>query len=209
MEIIDALNWRYATKRFDHQFILDANQVQILKRAFNLTPTSYGLQPLKLIVISDKTLQEKLFEASYRQEQVKTASHVLVICVEKPIDRNFIINYFDLVKEIRETPDDVLQPYKDFLINDFSKKTEKELREWAIRQAYLALGNLLTTCALERIDACPMEGFDPAKYTEILNLNPQILEPVLVLPIGKRDADDKFSSFKKVRRPLNDIILDK
>jgi nitroreductase len=208
MDILEALNWRYATKSFDNQLILSEEQIHLLKEAFNLTPTSYGLQPLKLMVISDKKLQEKLFEVSYRQEQVKTASHVFVICIEKPIDRDFIVKHFDLIKQIRETPDEVLQPYRDFLINDFSKKTNEDLRQWAMKQAYLALGNMLTTCALTKIDACPMEGFQPDKYAEILNLETDTLEPVLVLPVGQRDKSDKFASFKKVRRPLNEVILE-
>jgi len=208
MDILEALNWRYATKSFDSNFSLSEEKVHLLKRIFNLTPTSYGLQPLKLIVLSDKKLKEKLFEASYRQEQVKTASHVFVLCIEKNLDRNFIVNHFDLIKKIRETPDEVLQPYRDFLIGDFKKKTDEELRQWSIKQAYLALGNMLTTCAIEQIDACPMEGFQPDKYAEILQLNKNELEPVLVLPVGKRNDRDKFASFKKVRRPLEEVIIE-
>ena len=208
MEILEALKWRYATKSFDDDHILSEDQINILKEAFNLTPTSYGLQPLKLLVISDKILQKKLFEVSYKQEQVKTASHIFVICIEKPIDKNFIVKHFDLVKDIRETPDEVLQPYRDFLISDFSKKTDEDLRQWAIKQAYLALGNMHTSCALSRIDACPMEGFQPEAYAEILNMNTAFLEPVLVLPVGKRNESDKFASFKKVRRPLKEVILE-
>lgn len=207
MEILEALNWRYATKSFDNQAILSEEQILLLKKAFNLTPTSYGLQPLKLMVISDKNLQEKLYEASYRQSQVKTASHVFVICIEKPIDKDFILKHFDLVKEIRETPDEILQPYRDFLVEDFSKKTDAELRHWAVNQAYLALGNMLTTCALKQIDACPMEGFEPQKYAEILNIDQNKLEPVLVLPVGLRDDADKFATFKKVRRPLDEVVM--
>lgn len=208
MEILEALNWRYATKTFDDNFMLTHSQIDLLKKAFNLTPTSYGLQPLKLIVISDKTLQEKLCEASFNQPQVKTASHLFIICVERPIDANFIENHFELVKKVRKTPDEVLQPFRDFLINDFSKKSEQQLDKWASNQAYLALGNMLTTCALEQIDACPMEGFLPQKYAEILNLDTDILEPVLVLPVGKRDASDKFADFKKVRKPLDQVVVD-
>jgi nitroreductase len=208
MEILEALNWRYATKSFDSEYLISDQKVELLKNAFNLTPTSYGLQPLKLIVLSNKELQQQLYEASYNQEQVKTASHVFVICIEKPIDKDFIVKHFDLIKEIRETPEEVLQPYRDFLISDFAKKTDEDLRQWAIKQAYLALGNLLTTCALTRIDACPMEGFQPAKYAEILKIDKNKLEPVLVLPVGKRDVSDKFATFRKVRKPLNEVILE-
>ncbi len=208
MELLEALRWRYATKTFDDEVVLSDKQIDLLKQAFNLTPTSYGLQPLKLIVISDKVLQKKLCEASFNQPQVKTASHLFVICIEKPIDTTFIKKHFELVKSVRQTPDEVLKPFRDFLIDDFSKKNKQELDQWATNQAYLALGNMLTTCALQQIDACPMEGFLPQQYTEILNLDTETLEPVLVLPVGQRDISDKFASFKKVRKPLDEVVVE-
>ena len=208
MGTINALNWRYATKSFDPNSILDKDQIDLLKEAFNLTPTSYGLQPLKLIVISNKTLQEKLLPVSFNQKQVSTASHVFVICIEKNIDTSFIKNHFELVKEIRDTPDSVLEPFRSFLIKDFSKKNDEELKQWSKNQAYLALGNMLTVCAIEKIDACPMEGFLPLEYSKILNLEDSSIEPVLVLPVGKRNNEDMFSNLKKVRRPIEDVVID-
>jgi len=208
MDILKALNWRYATKSFDADKTIPETQIQSIKEAFNLTPMSYGLQPVKLLVISNKELQNKLLEASFNQKQVTTASHVLVICIEKEINQHFIENYFDLVKQIRDTPDDILKPYREFLINDFGKKDKGETKQWAINQAYLALGNILTVCAVEKIDACPMEGFLPHKYAEILNLDTDKIEPVLVMPIGYRAEDDQFSNFEKVRRPLDEMVID-
>ncbi len=208
MGTINALNWRYATKSFDPELILEDEKIDLLKQAFNLTPTSYGLQPLKLLVISNKSLQDKLLASSFNQKQVTTASHVFVLCIEKKIDTSFIKNHFELVKEIRETPDTVLEPFRNFLIKDFSKKNDEELKQWAKNQAYLALGNMLTVCAIEKIDACPMEGFLPNKYSEILNLDDSQIEPVLVLPVGIRHKNDMFSSMKKVRRPIEDVVID-
>lgn len=208
MKSIDVLKWRYATKKFDSSEYLSEDKINILKEAFNLTPTSYGLQPLRLLVIKDKILQEKLKVASYNQQQVHSASHVLVICIETNLNEQFIKNNFDLVKKIRNTPDEVLTPYQNFLIDDFSKRTSEQVEQWATNQAYLVLGNLLTICAYEEIDACPMEGFVSEQYTEILNLNQQNLRPVLVLPVGKRAKDDMFADFKKVRRPLEEMVID-
>lgn len=208
MEILKALNWRYATKSFNAEKYLSDDKIHGIKRAFNLTPTSYGLQPLKLIVISDKKIQEELYGASFNQKQVKTASHVFVLCVNKIIDQEFIEKHFELVKEIRKTPDEIIKPFRDFLIKDFSKKDNSELRDWAIRQAYLAIGNMLTVCAVEKIDACPMEGFDAEEYTSILNLDSSKIEPVLVMPVGYRAEDDEFSKFEKVRRPLEEVVID-
>lgn len=208
MKSIDVLNWRYATKKFDSSEYLSEEKINILKEAFNLTPTSYGLQPLRLLVVKDKNLQEKLKAASYNQQQVHSASHVLVICIETNLNEQFIKNNFDLVKKIRNTPDEVLTPYQNFLIDDFSKRTTEQVEQWATNQAYLVLGNLLTICAYEEIDACPMEGFVADKYAEILNLNEKNLKPVLVLPVGKRANDDMFAEFKKVRRPLEEMVID-
>lgn len=208
MTSIEALKWRYATKKFNNDKLVAPQQIDTIKEAFNLTPTSYGLQPIKMLVIQDKALQKKLQEVSYNQEQVSTCSHLLVFCIEKQIDKDFILNNFERIKEIRQTPDEVLAPYRDFLIKDFARKSEAEKEAWAKNQAYLALGNILTVCAYEQIDACPMEGFLQNKYDEILNLQQQMLTSCLVLPIGYRAEDDQFASFKKVRRPLEEVVVE-
>ena len=208
MSNIKALNWRYATKKFDDSRILSEEKITVLKHAFNLTATSYGLQPLKMLVISNKEKQRKLREFSMNQQQVDTASHVLVICIEKKVDEEFITNYFKMVKHVRKTPEEVLKPFQNFLLDDFRTKAETEIEAWARNQAYLALGTLLTVCATEEIDACPMEGFEPEKYDEYLGLEDKNLRSVLVLPVGYRSEDDLFSSMKKVRRPLEEVIID-
>lgn len=208
MESVKALKWRYATKKFDSEKLLPAEKVDILKKAFNLTATSYGLQPLKLLVIQNKELQNNLMGASYGQKQIGTASHVLVICIEKEIGKSFIENYFKYVKDIRNTPDDILHPFRESLIGDFEKKPLDEIRIWATHQAYLVLGTLLTVCAVEEIDSCPMEGFEPEKYDAILKLEKYNLRSVLVLPVGYRSQDDFFAELKKVRRPLEETIIE-
>lgn len=208
MESVKALKWRYATKKFDSEKLLSAEKIEILKRAFNLTATSYGLQPLKLLVIQNKELQQKLMAASYNQKQVGTASHVLVIGIEKEIGEPFIEKYFKYVKDIRNTPDHILHPFRDSLIGDFKKKPLEEIRTWATHQAYLVLGTLLTVCAVEEIDSCPMEGFEPEKYDEILGLDKHNLQSVLALPVGYRAEDDFFADLKKVRRPLEETIIE-
>lgn len=205
---IEALRWRYATKKFDSDKILPKEKVEVLKQAFNLTATSYGLQPIKMVVIHNKNLQEKLRNFSYNQEQVSSASHLLIICIEDKIDPEFIEKYFKRVKHIRETPDEVLDPFKEFLVEDFKNKPSDEIHHWSVNQAYLSLGTLLTVCATEGIDACPMEGFEPSKYDELLNLKEHNLKSVLVLPVGYRAKDDMFSEFKKVRRPLEEVIIE-
>ncbi len=208
MNTIESLQWRYAVKKFDKEKTLSATQIHTLKEAFNLTPTSYGLQPLKLIVIQNKTIQEELVLHSMNQPQVLEASHLLVICIPKTYETKEIENYFNLVKKVRQTPIEILNPFKEFLTAQIAQKTQEELALWNKNQAYIALGNLLTVCALEKIDACPMEGFNPEKYDEILKLKAQNLTSVLVLPVGFRAKDDYMKDLKKVRKNLEDIIVE-
>jgi nitroreductase len=205
---IEHLEWRYAVKKFDTKKILPTEKIQGLKQAFNLTATSYGLQPIKMLVIKNKELQGLLVDHSYGQQQVGEASHVLVICIEGKIDREYITKYFEQVKKIRGTNDNVLNPFKDSLVESFSKKEAKEVRRWATNQAYLALGNLLSFCGLEEIDSCPMEGFVPKEYDRLLKLDILGLNSVLVLPVGYRAEDDMFSEMKKVRKNIDDIIIE-
>ncbi len=207
-DTIKNLEWRYAVKKFDAKRTLSEKKIEGLKQAFNLTATSYGLQPITLIVLQNKALQEELVAHSYDQLQVAQASHVLVICIQKVISKGYITNYFNQVKKIRGTSDTILNPFRDAMVDDFSKKDIQEIRQWAKNQAYLALGNLLTICAMEKIDSCPMEGFDPAGYDQVLQLENKDLTSVLVLPVGYRANDDMFSEFKKVRKDLDDSVIE-
>ncbi len=204
---IKNLEWRYAVKKFDSEKILSNDKIERLKKAFNLTATSYGLQPIRMVVVQNKELQEKLVASSYGQQQVSQASHVLIICIERVVDKEFIVKYFDRVKNIRNTSESIITPFEDALVSSFSKKDIKEVKDWATNQAYLALGNLLTVCAFEEIDSCPMEGFSPEAYDELLELDQYGLSSALVLPVGYRAQDDMFADMKKVRRPLKDSII--
>ena len=206
--ILEDLSWRYATKKFDASKVIPEDKILILKEAFNQTATSFGLQPVRLIVVKDDSLKDQLVAHSMNQQQVGDASHVLVFCIEKNINTNYINKYFDRIKAIRSTPEEILEPYHKYLIDHFNGITEEEIDIWATKQAYLAMGNLLTVCAVEKIDACPMEGFSPSGYDSLLSLNDKDLQAVLVMPVGYRAADDMFSSLKKVRKPLEEIIID-
>ncbi|MDX1365295.1 MAG: NAD(P)H-dependent oxidoreductase [Arenibacter latericius] len=207
MDTIKKLEWRYAVKKFDSNQLLSAEKVEILENAFNLTATSFGLQPIKLVIVQNKELQNKLVDHSYGQQQVGQASHLFIICIEKKIDKEFIHNYFNRVKQIRNTADEILEPFQGALVDEFSKKEREEVRVWATNQAYLALGTLLTVCAMEGIDSCPMEGFDPSAYDKLLGLEKDKLTSVLILPVGYRAKDDMFATFKKVRKNLKDSII--
>lgn len=207
-ESIKNLSWRYATKKFDPAKKLSQEKIQTLKDAFNLTATSYGLQPIRLLVIENQEIKNDLVEFSMHQQQVKDASHLLVFCVVTDMDAEYITNYFELVEQKRGTSKTILSPFRDILIEEFKQKKHVEIFNWAKNQAYLAMGNLLTVCALEKIDSCPIEGFEPIKYDEYLNLNEKGLKSVLVLPVGYRAEDDFFADFKKVRQGVENVVID-
>ena len=208
MNVIDSLKWRYAVKKFDKEKQLSKTQISTLKEAFNLTATSYGLQPLQLLIIKNKDIQKELVLHSWNQPQVYEASHVLVLCVPKNYTSKEVTKYFTLVKEIRQTKDTILDPFKKFLTAEINKKSQEELFLWNKNQAYIALGNLLTVCALEKIDSCPMEGFVATEYDRVLNLTTLNLTSVLVLPVGFRANNDYMKDLKKVRKNSQDTVIE-
>jgi nitroreductase len=208
MNIINSLEWRYATKKFDPSKKLTIQQIETLKNAFNLTATSFGLQPIKMIVIENKKLQEEFVKYCYYQRQVADASHLLVLCIENDTTSEAINAYFDLENEIRGTSEEVISKFRNQLVEMYKSKTLEEKQLSATYQTYIALGNLMTVCAVEKIDNCPMEGFVPEKIDELLNLQLQNLKSILLLPVGFRAEDDFMSTMKKVRKSLKETVLE-
>jgi nitroreductase len=208
MNSIENLKWRYAVKKFDQNKALTEAQINILKEAFNLTATSYGLQPVKLVVIKNKEIQQSLLAHSWNQQQVADASHLLVLCIQNELTSKDIESYFNLVKSTRNTSDEIINPFKNFLKDTINAKSKEEVSSWAKNQAYIALGNLMTVAANEKIDSCPMEGFNPEKYDEILDLKKYNLKSVLVLPVGFRAEDDYMKDLKKVRKNIIDVVIE-
>ena len=208
MSIINQLKWRYATKRFDKSRVLSDEQIQTLKEAFNLTATSYGLQTLKMLVVKDQALRSRILPSAYNQNQVVDCSHLLVLCIQIDIDSSDVNSHFDNIQRIRQTPEDVLAPFKTQLALTIEQMPGDQKMAWAKNQAYIALGNLMTVCAVEEIDSCPMEGFVPGEVDTILNLKAYGLKSVLLLPVGYRSHDDFFSGLKKVRKPVSETVIE-
>ena len=208
MSVIEQLKWRYATKKFDASKTLSKEKLNILKEAFNLTALSYGLQTLRLVLIEDKIARERLVEVAFGQRQVVDASHLLVLCIQTEIDSNDVINHFNTVKAIRNTPDAILDPFKEEMKSTIEGMQPDKKVGWATRQAYIALGNLMTVCAIEGIDSCPMEGFLPKELDKKLELDKHGLSSVLLLPVGYRADDDMFADFKKVRQPISKTVIE-
>jgi nitroreductase len=205
--IIDALEWRYAVKKFNEEALLSEQQLEAVKKAFNLSASSYGLQPYKLVMLQNKALQERLLPHSYNQKQVVQAAAVLVFCIRKDIDSSYIDGYFGLIASARGQSPESLDGYKNFMKSTLVGKTPAEMSLWATNQVYLNMGTLLTACAAMEIDSCPMEGFSPAGYNQVLELDKMGLEAVLVMPIGIRASDDSVAILKKVRKPLEEAVI--
>ncbi|GAA3605287.1 NAD(P)H-dependent oxidoreductase [Flavivirga amylovorans] len=208
MDTIKQLQWRYATKKFNKNKKLSGENLNILKEAFNLTATSFGLQTIKLVVVEDEAKRVPLVKHSFNQKQVIEASHLLVICIQNDITEEDINMYYGNIKSIRDTSDAILDPYRLDLINTMKNMSIKERQQWSKNQAYIALGNLMTVCAVEGIDSCPMEGFLPKEFDDVLGLDEMNLKSVLLLPVGYRADDDMFSEFEKVRKSIDDAIIE-
>jgi nitroreductase len=208
MNIIKSLEWRYACKKFDKNKKVTEEQINLLKKAFNLSATSYGLQPLKMLIAKNDEIKEKLFPHAYFQQQITTCSHILIICIDTAFGEQDIDAYFDLEKTIRGVSEEVVGKFRNQLKLIYHKKKREEIDASAIYQAYISIGTLMTVCADQRIDSCPMEGFNPAKVDEVLGLKAKNLRSVLLLPIGYRSEDDIMSRMKKVRKPLEEVIIE-
>ena len=205
-KIIEDLNWRYATKKFDATKKISDNELDIIKESLRLTPSSYGLQPLKFLIVNDKTIRQELVAASYGQMQVADASHLIVICAVTSIQDNDVDAYVENVIETRNADIERVNRYGSFMKKTFAELTEDEKLIWSSKQAYIVLGQLLHTCANLRIDATPMEGFITERYSEILNLSDKNLTPVLVCPIGYRHEDDSIQHENKVRKSIDELF---
>ena len=208
MNTVEQLKWRYAAKKFDNSKELEQDKLEVIKQAFNLTATSFGLQTINLLIVKDEKIRASLVEHAYGQSQVIDSSHLLIICIQENINENHISDYYSNIKKIRATPDEVLNPFKKNLINMMKNMSISEKQQWSKNQAYIALGNLMTVCAIEEIDSCPMEGFIPNKFDEVLNLKEKGLKSVLLLPVGYRAKDDMFADFKKVRKPIEESVIE-
>ena len=207
MTIIDDLKWRYATKQFDASKVISDSDLETLKEAIRLTPTSYGLQPFKVKIITDEKIKNKLKEFSYNQNQITEASHIFIFCNYTKIDKTFIENYIKLMANTRSQNIDELKGYGDFMISQICNLSQADTQIWAAKQSYMGMTNLLTACANLKIDACPIEGFISEKYNEILSINTTDLKSVVVVAVGYRSDDDDSQFLNKVRLPHSDLFL--
>ncbi len=199
-EIKSALEWRYATKKMDTSKKITDSDWQLLKDSLRLAPSSYGLQPWKFISVNSKEIREELKKASWGQTQVTDCSHYVVFTTRKTIDEPFIKAFIESTASIRNVSLESLDGYYQLMLNTIvkAKPTETHLA-WNQRQAYIAMGFLLETAALLKIDSVPLEGIDPNKYDEILGLKNTEYQSVAAVALGYRHSEDKYQDVKKSR----------
>lgn len=202
-QLIQALEWRYAAKKYDPNYQLSANDKETIERVLQLTPSSYGLQPLHFIWIEDGALREQVKTLAWNQQQIVDAAAVLVLCAKNDLDTTYLDQHADNMRDTRAMAEEQIKGFRNHLHTAIGQKAAADIRSWNGKQAYIALGQLLTACALLELDATPMEGFDPAALDQLLDLQAQGLHSVLLCPIGMRAADDQYQTLKKVRRPKN------
>ncbi len=208
MSYLESLKWRYATKKFDPNRTLAPDVLDRLLEAAGLTATSFGLQAIKILNVATLEKREALLPYCFNQRQVVDASDLLVLCVDTDIDAQKVENYISLVAKTRNQPEADLDGFKNAISGYVKHFPSKEpLQEWLARQAYITLGTMLTACALERVDSCPMEGFKAKEIADELGLEAMGLFPVLLLPVGYRSESDKNQHLPKVRKPKEDYLM--
>ena len=207
MDIVEKLKWRYATKVFDKKRKLSDMQISKLVECFRLSPSSYGLEPWKILIITKEEIRESLKIASFGQPQITEASHLFVLCRENKINSKYIDDYIKRVANTNNIPDiSILDGHKQILNLNVVPRPDQE--SWMSKQLYISLGIMLTACAEMNIDSCPMEGFDAKQYSEILELEELNITPCVLLAVGYRSAEDKTMNNIKVRKETNDILVE-
>jgi nitroreductase len=205
-ELVAQLRWRYATKRFDPSAQLDPATWNALEQSLLLAPSSYGLQPWHFVVVTDPALRAKLRAASWNQAQIVEASHLVVFAIRKRLGAADARRHVERTAEVRKVARESLAGFEQMLIKHVQRPAPFDIDEWSKRQLYLALGMFLASAALLGVDACPMEGIEPAQYDELLGLPAQGYATVCVATAGRRARDDAYASLPKVRFDARDVI---
>lgn len=200
-------NWRYATKKFDRDRKISTEHLEILKEAIRLSPSSYGLQPYKVLIIENDEIREKLKPAAWNQSQITDASQLIVFANIVDFGNAEIDSHIQNVSAVRGIPVESISGYSDFMKSKISTLPEVDRNIWTSKQTYLALGNLLSAAAELQIDVTPMEGFEPETFNEILGLKEKGLNASVIATIGYRHAEDLTQAYKKVRKSNTELFI--
>ena len=207
-QLVDALNWRYATKKFDPSKKIPDDVWSALEQSLVLAPSSIGLQPWKFFVVTDSTVKTQLMAASYRQPQVADCSHFVALTARRDIDARHVDRHIDRMAEVTGVTTDSLAKFRTMTMRNLDKaRAAGTLDMWQEHQIYIALGQFMVSAALLAVDTCPMEGIEPQKYDEILGLAGSNYATVVACAAGYRLPDDKYANMKKVRFRPEDVIV--
>jgi nitroreductase/dihydropteridine reductase len=209
MDLIENLEWRYATKKMDASQTVPHDKLSQILEAIRLTATSSGLQPYEVLVITNKEVREKIKAIAWNQSQITDGSHLLVFAAWDDYTEERINGMFDLTNEIRGIKNEGWENYRQMLLSTYPKRGAEVNFQHAAKQAYIGLGTALIAAANQMVDSTPMEGFDADALDSILNLRARGLRSVALLPLGYREADkDWLVNLKKVRRPIEKFITE-
>lgn len=205
-DIITKLEWRYATKEFDPAKKISEEDMHVLLESARLAPSSYGLQPWKFVVVENPELRQKLKEAGWNQPQITDASHLVVLCRLAALDESHVQKHVEKTAALRTVSLEELSGFKDMMIGDIKNRTKEGLEHWMAKQVYIALGFMLHTAAQMQIDTCPMEGFDPKRFDEILELDKLGVNSVVLCALGHRKEGDKLAKVAKARFHKEEVV---
>ena len=206
VNLIESLEWRYATKKFNNEKQIPENEMGLLLKSLQLSPSSMGLQPYHFFQVKDPERRKALREVSFNQKQITDASELIVFAAKTKLAHNDIERFVRLNAEIRQKDEESRKRNFSRLSQYIAKFDDDALFNWTSRQAYIAMGLILSSAAQLKIDACPMEGIQGEEYDRILDLEPLNLRTISVVTLGYRSDEDKYQWEPKVRKPLDDLI---
>ncbi|WDF58631.1 NAD(P)H-dependent oxidoreductase [Flavobacterium sp. KACC 22758] len=205
--LLDNLKWRYATKKFDATKKISAADLNTLKEAVRLAASSYGLQPYKVIIVENPEIREKLKAAAYGQTQITDASQLFIFANDLNAGPESVAAYIKNISETRGVPAEALGGFADMMNGVISNLSQEAKNIWTAKQTYIALGTLLAAAAELKIDATPMEGFNPAAFNEILGFDKLGLNASVIATVGYRHDEDDTQHFKKVRKSHEELFI--
>ncbi|MBX3746254.1 MAG: NAD(P)H-dependent oxidoreductase [Verrucomicrobiae bacterium] len=206
-QLLNRLQWRYAVRVFEPGRTIPEATWEALEEALVLTPSSYGLQPWHFLILTDRGLRERLVGHAWGQRQVADCSHFVVFCIRQDLGEAEIDRYLRRIGEVRGTPMANLAGFRQMMVGSLVEGPVKAvINEWATRQVYIALGNFMTAAAMVGVDTCPMEGFEPGKFDEVLGLGARGLASVVCCAAGYRGETDRQAGLPKVRYPRSEVL---
>jgi len=206
-ELVKIQEWRCSVKKFDSKKKISQSTWSAIEKALVLSPSSYGLQPWKFLVVTNPEIRKTLTPLSWGQSQIEDCSHLVVFAYRNKMDEAYVEKYVKSIMETRGLTAEKLEAYKNMMVGDIVKGPRSaKVQEWASRQVYIALGNFMTSAAMLGVDTCPMEGIDPAKYDEVLGLAGTEYSTVVACAAGYRDLEDAYSKLKKVRFSPAEVV---